>query len=297
LGQGAKESNNGCAQEEGKMANAINARQMDHLLDSLYGVPGTQAVPVGINGEIWAMPRRSCCYPWVRQLTHHQTDQIKPGEAYFLHYYQNQGYGPTTNECVTTSALIAMNMMTEWVTANLGSPVESNLRIEDYAARLDNLGLRGWQYRFPTHSPLPGMMHPLQAVHALRDHARELQRKYRKSYKVNLKSGCSVNEVVFHLQQGHLILLHGAWLIRIGSAHSHLAFLGGMPHTMVLVGLDGSQGKWLFLNPGHPWPVDQNTQVTPDLYSMGTVEMMNFWGRRFLFYPPRFSITVLIPEV
>ena len=278
------------------MANPTNSQKMDQYLDRIYGYHGTPENPPGVSGQVWALPKRSCCFPWVSNATNNGTNEIEPGETYFLHYFQSQGYGPTDNECVTTSALICMNILTEWIAAVRGTPVESKRHIQEYTDQLDRLGLPGWQYRFSTHSPLPGMMHPFQAIHALRDHAKELQARYGKSYKVNLMSGCSVNDLVNHLRQGRLILLHGAWQIKLGSANSHLAYMGGMPHTMVLVGYDAGDQKWLFLNPGDPWPASKNARVSPKFYRMRTADMMNFWGRHFLFYPPRFSITILMLE-
>ncbi|HEY6071845.1 MAG TPA: hypothetical protein VIV15_00265, partial [Anaerolineales bacterium] len=45
-------------------------------------------------------------------------------EGYFLHYFQSQGLGPTNNECVTTSTVMAMNMMEDRVRAGKGLPIQ-----------------------------------------------------------------------------------------------------------------------------------------------------------------------------
>jgi hypothetical protein len=73
-----------------------------------------------------------------------------------------------------------------------------------------------------------------------------------------------------------------------------LAWLGGMPHTMVLVGYDAGQDVWMILNPADPWLTDRGTPALVALFRLTTQQLMDFWGRQFLFYPPRFAITTLV---
>jgi hypothetical protein len=66
---------------------------------------------------------------------------------------------------------------------------------------------------------------------------------------------------------------------------NYLALLGGMPHTVTLAGYDAITDEWKILDPAFPGYQDWST-----------TKLMENWGRRFLFYPPRFSITTLIPD-
>jgi len=259
---------------------------LDTALGRLYDYHNPVRKPAAVNGRIWATP------------TNLPSESPEPW-AYFLHYFQTQGLGPTRNECMTTSAVMSMNIMEDRIASTYPEPIRyiSNLMLEDYIRELDARGILGWNYRFSTGSPLPGMMTPWQAVIALRRHAAKLKVEYGKSYKVQLKSSRTLDDLVKDLTDGKIILIHGAWRIKLTDPNnSHLAFMGGMPHTMVLVGYDAADDEWIFLNPAEPWITNRKSHIASALYQMKTEKLItDFWGRKFLFYPPRFSITVLTP--
>ncbi|MBI5946102.1 MAG: hypothetical protein HY864_17210 [Chloroflexi bacterium] len=261
-------------------------RWLDALLDRIYRNRRHTLPPQGITEKIWGMPQNS--------------ENRQDGESYFLHYFQSQGYGPTPNECVTTSVLMCMNLLKDLATQ--GRALEPDRNIQSYVRELDLLGVWGWKYRFSTSSPLPGMMTPWQAILALKDFTKSLTRKYGRSFKVKMQARRKPSDLIENLQAGRLILIHGAWQMTIDRQNKNLeynpllALLGGMPHTMVLIGYDGAESQWLLLNPADPWPADKLKPVTPKFFKMTTDQLMDFWGRKFLFYPPRFSITVISPD-
>jgi hypothetical protein len=271
-------------------------RSLDAFLDGIYRNRWDADPPKGIAGQVWGMPSITEPFPWASDSP---IGNIQPAEFYFLHYFQSQGYGPTTNECVTTSALMSMNMLKDLVALRHGHPIEPDRNIAEYTRDLDALGLRGWRYRFPTKSPFPGMMTPWQAISALKDFAASLEEKYGKSYRVKLNARHKLLDIIEQLREGNIILVHGAWQMTLDRNNKKLgykpllAFLGGMPHTMLLIGYDGDASQWLLLNPADPWPDDKHKPVTPRLYKMDTRQLMDFWGRKFLFYPPRFALTMI----
>ena len=279
------------------MPDLVFTQKLDAFLNKIYGYQGVSTRPTLTSGQIWAMPNVAMQYPWLENAA---VNKLAPGKQYFLHYYQNQGYGPTNNECVTTSAIIAMNIMDDWLAAGLNRPSQADKILKDYTSDLDARGVWGWLYRFSTNSPLPGMMTPWQAVIALKHNANKLKKLYGKSYRVKLSARNTLKDLIQYMQDGKLMLLHGAWHKRLHPppvTDKHLAYLGGGPHTMLLVGYDGDNDSWILLNPAHPWPVDKTKPpVNPRLYSMTTKELLEFWGRQFLFYPPRFAITTITPD-
>jgi len=254
--------------------------RLDNLFEQLYDYHGSAEKPHAGTEKIWAAPSNLA-------------DESPDPQKYFLHYFQSQLKGPTPNECVTTSAVMGMNIMEDLAASRGQEPVQfvSNLRLEDYTSDLDARGIAGWLYRFSTKSPLPGMMTPWQAVFALRHHARKLRTKYGRSFKLRLRPWCTVEDLIDNLKQGKVMLIHGAWSIKLATAHKdrHLPFMGGMPHTMLLVGYDPGTDSWLILDPAKNLP--------PSIRSMTTKKLIEeFWGRQFLFYPPRFSVTVISPD-
>lgn len=254
--------------------------RLDNVFRWLYDYHGTTEKPILVTEKIWASPPN---------LPAESSDP----QNYFLHYFQSQLSGPTTNECVTTSAVMGMNIMEDLAASDTQTPLQfiSNLRLEEYTRDLDARGLRGWLYRFSTTSPLPGMMTPWQAVLALKNHSRKLKAKYGRSYKLRLRPWCTVDDLIGNLKQGKIMLIHGAWRIMLSTAKRdrHLPFMGGMPHTMLLVGYDPENDSWLILDPAKNLP--------PSIRAMTTQKLLaEFWGRQFLFYPPRFSVTVISPD-
>jgi hypothetical protein len=266
-------------------ASAANrSKRLDGLLDRLYGYHGEINAPKDINKDIWAAPVR---YP----------EATADSPRYFLHYFQSQALGPTTNECVTTSAVMAMNIMEDRVACGPENGLlqyHASLLIEDFIRDLDAQGIAAWKYRFSTKSPLPGMMPPGGARRAMRRHAQGLRQKYGRSYIVETRSHLKVEDLAQALEEQKIVLLHGAWPKKLSDAKDRfLALLGGMPHTMLLVGYEAGGEMWNLLNPAEPWLNSRTTKYDPHLFRMTTAQLVDFWGRRFLFYPPRFSITTL----
>jgi hypothetical protein len=276
------------------MAGAGFTQRLDGILDWLYRNHEKSGRHERIRGQFWAMPPR----PISTQAAGEQRTGPQPGEEFFLHYYQNQRYDSLTdNECVTTSVVMSMNILKDWIAASTGHPAEPDRILGEFTRSLDSLGVKAWVYRFSSKSFFPGFMTPWQAVLRLRQHAADLKRKYGKSFKVKLSAWHTVEDLMERLRAGKLILLHGAWKMSIDPKkpgyNPLLGWLGGMPHTVVLVGYDGETDTWSLLNPAEPWPKDHNTPVEPKLQKLHTQELMDFWGRQFLFYPPRFAITTI----
>ena len=260
-------------------------RWLNSLLNGIYRNRRYLLPPQGVTGQIWGKPSGSPADP----------------QSYFLHYFQSQGYGPTPNECVTASTLMCMNMLKDL--AAHGRALKPDRDIQSYIHELDSLGVRGWKYRFSTDSPLPGMMTPWQAVLALKGFAKELTQIYGRSFSVKMQAHRKPADLIENLQAGRLILIHGAWQVTLDRNDKTReykplpALLGGMPHTMLLVGYEGDTAQWLLLNPADPWPADKLKPVTPKIFKMTNDQLLDFWGRKFLFYPPRFSITVIAPDM
>ena len=259
--------------------------RIDVVLSRIYNYHGDPKPPKATK-DTWGVPA-----------------QFPPGKGgageYFLHYFQSQGLGPTTNECVTTSTVMAMNMIEDRIRAGKGSPLrfEAVLLIEDYIRELDAQGIAGWRYRFSTRSPFPGMMPPGGTRRAMRAHAARLKHSCGRSYSVETRFHQSVDDLIQALEEEKIILLHGAWQKRLSDAQDRLlALVGGMPHTMLLAGYEHEQGFWDLLNPAEPWLKSRTTEYHPHLFRMTTEQLVDFWGRRFLFYPPRFAVTLLSEE-
>lgn len=280
------------------MAEQTFAQKLDDFLNKIYGYQGAPERPNFSSGKIWAMPDMALRYPWATDMP---DEALQPGEKYFLHYYQNQGYGPTKNECVTTSAITIMNILKDWVAVRQNRQAEADKLLPDYTRELDDRRVWGWLYRFSTDSWLPGMMTPWQAVIALRDHAAYLKEEYGKSFEVKLSVGHTVDDLIERMRAGKIMLIHGAWQKLLSSPREkdkHLAYMGGTPHTMVLTGYDGDSDHWILLDPGYPRLADKTKPpVKPDLHKMTTENLLKFWGRQFLFYPTRFAITTITPEI
>ena len=258
---------------------------LDRLLDRIYSYHGETKAPKAVDRDTWAAPAR---------LPHGTS-----AEGYFLHYFQSQGLGPTANECVTTSTVMAMNMIEDRLRAGPQAPLQfaAELRLEEFIRGLESLGLPGWRFRFPTRSPLPGMMPPSGARRAMRLHAARMQGTFGRSYHAQTRSGMTPEDLLREILAGRITLLHGAWQKRLSDPRDkHLALLGGMPHTMLLVGYEPHVDHWDLLNPAEPWLTSRDTSYHPHIFRMTTPQLMDFWGRRFLFYPPRFAVTILTED-
>jgi len=254
---------------------------LDNILGRLYNYHGATQKPETGTEPVWTAPSNL-------------PEGTTSPQEYFLHYFQSQSSVPTKNECVTTAAVMGMNIMKDRAASGNLGPVQfiSNLSLKEYTSNLDKRGILGWKYRIQTGIPIfEGMMTPWQAVLALRDHAKKTKKDHGRSYKARLSPRCTVNDLINNLKQGNIMLIHGAWGIKLATAikDRHLPFIGGMPHTMLLVGYDPGTDHWLILDPARNLP--------PTIRHMKTEELIkDFWGRKFLFYPPRFSVTVIYPD-
>ncbi len=270
-------------------------QKIDDFLDWLYRYRGSCEALTTTDNLVWAIPPSPKSFPW--DSTPH-AGQLRP-EIYFEHYFQSQGCGPTKNECVTTAVVMSMNMIKDRIAARWGfsAGMIPDQTVEKYTCELDHAGIRGWRYRFPTGSLLSGMMTPWQAVWALKDFSETVKTKYGRTCTVQLSSGHTLQDLVQSLRCGKIVLVHGARRMTLSCQRENhspwLPWMGGRPHTMILVGYDGPSDQWIFLNPAKPWLTDGNHPECIKLHRMSTVELMDFWGRQFLFYPPRFSITVI----
>ena len=249
---------------------------LDSRLERIFGYHGPYTRPHAIQGRIWAAPANI------------PTGPTQPAK-YFLHYFQSQGYGPT-------AAVMSMNIAADLIASKGKKPLpySSDIRLEDYISTLDAGGIAAWKYRYSTKSPLPGMMSPWQAIRALKQHAAGLKTKYNRGYTIQLSPGRTVDDLVRTLQERKIVLIHGAWKIKLTDpVNRNLALIGGMPHTMVLTGYDAAADRWMLLNPADPWWTQRPAKPPADLFKMTTKELLEFWGRRFVFYPPRFSTTTI----
>lgn len=253
---------------------------LDNFLGRLYDYHGTPQTPQTGTETIWAAPPNL-------------PKETPDARGYFLHYFQSQNQVTTKNECVTTAAVMGMNIMEDRAASGDQGTVQfiSNLSLKKYTSDLDKLRILGWKYRIQTGIPIfEGMMTPWQAVLALRDHAAKLKNDYKKSFNIRLSPRCTVDNLIDNLKQGNVMLIHGAWRIKLTDpSNRHLSFIGGMPHTMLLVGYDPEKDQWFLLDPARNPPSSLNAMKTQELIS-------EFWGRKFLFYPPRFSVTIISPE-
>ena len=59
---------------------------------------------------------------------------------------------------------------------------------------------------------------------------------------------------------------------------------------------EAADSFWNILNPAEPWLKERTSEPAGRLFRMTTDQLVDFWGRKFLFYPPRFSITTLTME-
>lgn len=265
---------------------------LDGVFDRLYRSKATISPMTNVHAMVWA------ALPQLQEI-----DQDNRAiEEFFLGYFQSQGYGPTRNECVTTCVLMSMNILTDLAAIRKGHTPPPQRKLRDYTAELDRRSWRGWIYRFSSSSLLPGMMTPWQGLITLKEFARQIKKRYSSSLIIKLSKGHTPHDLISMLKEGRLILLHGAWKVTLDEQekrhpyHPLQAILGGMPHTMLLAGYDAVNDEWLFMNPASPWPANVNMDVNPSFFRMRTSGLLEFWGRRFIFYPPRFSATTLTME-
>ncbi|HXF90574.1 MAG TPA: C39 family peptidase [Candidatus Nitrosotenuis sp.] len=125
-----------------------------------------------------------------------------------------------------------------------------------------------------------------RAVVVLNEHGNNLRETYGCGYTAQLTSGNTVDDLIQNLQNGYPTNIHIARPVDIFDTNGHLAFFGGFPHTLTVVGYDANTDYWQLLDP-----------INPNTYTeWKTKQLVDNWGRKFLFYPPRFSMTTLIPD-
>jgi hypothetical protein len=180
-----------------------------------------------------------------------------------------------------------MNMMQDILTSMYGIPSIPHQDLPAFAAT-DNF----WNsWRPPADFKIfdlhfGGMLLPEYAVQVFNEHSNTLRETYGCGYEVQLTSGNTVDDLIKNLQNGYPTNIHIARPVSIFDPDGHLAYFGGYPHTLTVVGYDASTDKWVLLDP-----------ATPNKYNeMPTSELVDNWGREFLFYPPSFSMTTLIPD-
>jgi hypothetical protein len=196
---------------------------------------------------------------------------------------------PSMNECVTAATIQAMNIAQDIAARVAGVPPEPHTDLEGWAREHDTGEWRDWIIRPPAETFfVGGMMHPYTAAWALKDHAASLRQETGCGYEVMRSSGNSVDDLYYNIEHGYPTTLHLANYIPNPKGLDILpALLGGMPHTVTVAGYNANTDTWYILDPGD----------SRGLATWSTPELMQRWGRRFLLYPPRFSMTTIIPDI
>jgi hypothetical protein len=257
---------------------AVTFRQrVDSLLDRLYAYRGPAEKPSGATGRTWlALPGLPVPTPVKYLRERYRVEQMPPG-------------WPSPNECVTAATIQDMNMVQDILTSRLGLDPIPHADLKNWTGMFDAGGLRNWITRPPAGVPvIGGMLLPQQAVRVLKAHARWLRAHIGRAYRVELSSRRTVADLIANLQSGYPTSLHFSQrTLLFGREKTDItALLGGMPHTVTLAGYDAKADTWFVLDPG----------IRNGYTELSTPRLMEVWGRRFLFYPPRFSMTTLIPD-
>jgi hypothetical protein len=214
-------------------------------------------------------------------------------------FHQNQFTVRITGpvECVTTSVVMARNMVNELLAFRTGRARLPDLRLQVYIDELDKLGWRGLSCRFPTSFPdIPvplttrkinprGFMLPSsQARNALTRLASGLRQYYGASFKFRQTSGNTLQDIANNLEAGNLVLVSGL-LAPLGFEQG---LLGGHPHTMgPVIQVDYITGTISSIDTG-----------AEPIYTARHENFMQFWGRksRLNLYTRPYTLTVLIPD-
>lgn len=201
-------------------------------------------------------------------------------------------------ECVTTSMVIAWNIVRDELAARQGKPSSPQEKtIQAFVKDLDSAKLKSWNKRLTSGVPvIGGFMHPvLQLPRALDMLAKELAETYNCSFSRKLTSGNTLDDLIDNLLNNRPTLIHGVNSSRVinlqtGAADLDIAkMLGGFPHTMPLVSYS-SNDEWRFYNLG--WKRDDPRRA---FEIMTSDELIAFWGRCYPLgtYTKRFSMTTL----
>ena len=245
---------------------------IDNKLDETYDYHGPINAPTNVTGQIWsALPNAMPASP---NLTFN---------TYFV--TQNPPDWPSPNECVTAATIQSMNMIQDILTSMHGIPSIPHQDLPSFAAT-DSF----WQSGRPPADvqKIGGMLLPQSAVNVLNTHGNNLRETYGCGYTAELTSGNTVDDLIQNLQNGYPTNIHISQDVDLfdsdKSFDDYRALLGGVPHTMTIVGYDANTDKWSILDPAAYY-----SQLT-------TLELMDLWGRQFIAYPPRFAMTTLIPD-
>ncbi|MBL8079544.1 MAG: C39 family peptidase, partial [Anaerolineales bacterium] len=205
---------------------------------------------------------------------------------YILKNYQITQYPPqwpSRNECVTTATIQDMNMMQDILSSKFGVPQLHHMDLPTFTNALDGQPL--WALRPPANVPIiGGMLPPQSATAVLEGHSMWLRETYGYGYTVKLTSYNTVDDLIENLQNGYPTSLHISQSVDLHT--DWRAIIGGAPHTVTLAGYDSNTDHWLILDPAN----------SSSYTEWSTPELMDKWGRQFLFYPPRFAMTTLIPD-
>ncbi len=201
-------------------------------------------------------------------------------------------------ECVTTSAVIARNLVKDQIAAQTGLPKLPDLSVVDFTNASNRAGMAEWKYRLPSSlSLVGGFMHPtLQLPKVLDRFAVELQDQYPLTFSHEFSSYNTPQDLIDNLRDGRVTLIHGVWEgLYVNPANGSFKFdiaipLGGFPHTMPLVMYSAGTDQWWFYHLG--W---RHTDPGDGFYKMSTKDLVKFWGRHYIFntYTRPFSMTTL----
>jgi hypothetical protein len=262
--------------------------RLDQAIERSCGYDGPAPRPEGAVGQLWLDSALRVEGPTPAQRAEH--------------YAQDQLDIPITGrvECVTTSAVIARNIVKDHILSQLSLALsdEPDLSVVAFAEQSNAAGLSGWKFRLPSRLPLVGgFMHPtLQLPHLLDAWSEALKARYHVSFSHTYSSHNRLGDLLENLSHDRLTLIHGVWDNTLvnpydGSFHFEIAtLLGGIPHTMPLVMYDASADLWWFYNLG--W----KHQGAADAFSkLSTADFMKFWGRHYILntYTAPFAMTTL----
>jgi len=243
-------------------------------LDGVYGYHGPANPPKDVTGQLWMpLPGASSSSSPSYILDNYRVDQL------------HVPIWPSNNECVTAATIQDMNMIQAILADKFGIPELVHMDLPTFASAFDAQPL--WLLRPPADTPVVGgMLHPYAAATVMQGHADWLRANFGCGYHVELTSGNTTDDLIENLQNGYPTSIHISQRVALfeNGKFNYLALLGGMPHTVTLAGYDAAADEWIILD-----PADQHEK-------WHTSDLMDYWGRQFIGYPPRFAMTTLIPD-
>ncbi len=255
---------------------------------------------LGYHGPLVPVSKEVSGELWLPAVLHASGSTLAEKAVQYCQCQYDAGKKTGGVECVTTSAVIARNIVRDEIAARQGKlPAPKEKTIQAFVDEMDKAGLRAWGKRLSSNIHIVGgFMHPvLQLPHALDMMAKELADTYNgRSFRCQLTSGNTLDDLIDSLRNNRPTLIHGIWNDRrvidprTGAANLDPAnLLGGTPHTMPLVSYS-SNDEWRFYDlgwkPGRPG--NGFTTMTSD-------EVITFWGRCYPLesYTRRFSMTTI----